>query len=39
LFSNALTFVFILCIVMKVGVANIEALNQAQISGDFDLAS
>jgi len=24
---------------MKVGVANIEALNQALISGDFDLES
>jgi hypothetical protein len=28
LFLNALTFVFTLCIAMKVSVANIEALNQ-----------
>ncbi len=29
LFLNALTFVFTLCIAMKVCVANIEALNQS----------
>jgi hypothetical protein len=34
---DALTFIFILCIIMKVGVANIEALNKLLIYGDFDL--
>jgi hypothetical protein len=34
---DALIFIFILCIIMKIGVANIEALNQWLIYGDFDL--
>jgi hypothetical protein len=34
--SHALTYVFILCIAMEASVANIEALDQPLICGDFD---
>jgi len=37
LLLNILTFVFTLCIAMKVGVANIQAMNQPLIYGEFDL--
>jgi len=37
LLLNTLIFVFTLCIAMKVVVANIEAMNQPLIYGEFDL--
>jgi len=37
LLLNVLIFVFNLCSALKVGVANIESLNQPLIYGDFDL--
>jgi hypothetical protein len=37
LLLGALTFVFTLCIAMKLGVTNIQTLNQLLIYDDFDL--